>query len=135
MEAIQEPGEWPDAIRSCRGAPNKAKSKSVTVTVDIVDAAMSTCIVQAIEGAAYVTDPLDYLIETLSRDRARLRADPPRRAHRRLLCVDAAARGPLCKRAASRSRGSGGGLPPGGRLRATRGRRRMHGLVPAVLCV
>lgn len=49
------------------------KSKQLSVNVDIVDPTVAACIIQAVEGAAYVGDPLDYLIETLQKDRARMR--------------------------------------------------------------
>lgn len=63
---------------SCKsgGAPSRGASKTPkrrTVNVDIVDPAVATCIIEAVEGAAYVGDPLDFLIETLEKDRARMR--------------------------------------------------------------
>lgn len=59
-------------VKKFRGAPVGAKPKSVSVAVNLVDPTVSTCVVQAIEGAQYVNDPLSFLIETLERDRKRL---------------------------------------------------------------
>ena len=50
-------------------APTKAKA---AIIVDTVDPAATTCIMQAVEGAAYVDDPLSYVIETLTQDPARM---------------------------------------------------------------
>ena len=54
------------------GAAPVPSAPDRTVKVSVVDPAVSTIIVQAIEGAAYVDDPLTYLIETLTADQRRL---------------------------------------------------------------
>ena len=43
-----------------------------SVVVSAVDPAVASCIIQAVEGAAYVDDPLLFLMQTLAEDRARL---------------------------------------------------------------
>lgn len=58
--------------RRSRSPARAAKATRLTVTVDLADKAVATCIAQAVEGCAYVNDPLDFVIEALSRDRARL---------------------------------------------------------------
>ena len=54
--------------------------------MSVVDPAVAICVVQAIEGAAYVEDPLSYLIETLTADRRRL--DLQKRILKRMLSID-----------------------------------------------
>ena len=57
------------------GAPHKGASgrRAVdpVVTVRCVHHASALCIAQAVEGAAYVEDPLGFIIETLTEDRNR----------------------------------------------------------------
>lgn len=68
------------ALKRWRAPPSKGATpaskpqhaKRITVDVDIVDPAVATCLVQAIEGAAYVSDPLSFVIDALSADRARM---------------------------------------------------------------
>ena len=56
-----------------RGAKPKPKgAKPPTVVIDFVNPHVETCVAQAVEGAAYVDDPLGFMIETLSRDRMRI---------------------------------------------------------------
>ena len=64
----------------------EAPAPEPTVKVSVVDPAVAICVVQAIEGAAYVDDPLSYLIETLTADRRRL--DLQKRILKRMLSVD-----------------------------------------------
>ena len=52
--------------------PPPATAPEPTVKVSVVDPAEAVVIVQAIEGAAYVEEPLTYLIETLTADRRRM---------------------------------------------------------------
>ena len=58
--------------RRRKHAGPEAPAPEPTVKVSVVDPAVAICVVQAIEGAAYVDDPLSYLIETLTADRRRL---------------------------------------------------------------
>ena len=44
-----------------------------SVTVNTVDPTEATFIIQAVEGAAYVDEPLTFVIDSLTRDRERLR--------------------------------------------------------------
>ena len=52
--------------------PPPATAPEPTVKVSVVDPAEAVVIVQAIEGAAYVEEPLTYLIDTLTADRRRM---------------------------------------------------------------
>ena len=52
--------------------PPPATAPEPTVKVSVVDPAEAVIIVQAIEGAAYVEEPLTYLIDTLTADRRRM---------------------------------------------------------------
>ena len=52
--------------RRRKHAGPEAPAPEPTVKVSVVDPAVAICVVQAIEGAAYVDDPLSYLIETLT---------------------------------------------------------------------
>ena len=72
--------------RRRKHAGPEAPAPEPTVKVSVVDPAVAICVVQAIEGAAYVEDPLSYLIETLTADRRRL--DLQKRILKRMLSVD-----------------------------------------------
>lgn len=58
--------------RAAGAEPPRGAAPKASVVVNTVDPAVATCIIQAVEGAAYVEDSLSYLIETLTQDRARL---------------------------------------------------------------
>lgn len=51
---------------------SKVAAVEPSVRVSVVDPAVALCITQAIEGAAFVDDPLSFMIDALSSDRARL---------------------------------------------------------------
>lgn len=59
--------------RQGTSVPPPANAPKLNVDVSVVDPTEATCIILAVEGAAYVADPLTYIIETLARDRANLR--------------------------------------------------------------
>ena len=58
-----------------RGAkqPAAATPPKSSVVVSTVDPVVAALIVQAVEGAAYVDDPLTFMIDTLTRDRTNLK--------------------------------------------------------------
>ena len=63
------------ALRICHSGERRVATVGAvepTVRVSVVDSAVALCIVQAVEGAAFVDDPLSFMIDALIADRTRL---------------------------------------------------------------
>ena len=64
------------ALRICHSGERRVATGGAvepTVRVSVVDPAIALCITQAVEGAAFVDDPLSFMIDALIADRTRLR--------------------------------------------------------------
>ena len=72
LDVIRRQADERLSARTAMAASPTTAAVTPSVAISVTDPYVATCIAQAVEGAAYVDDPLSYIIRTLDHDRARV---------------------------------------------------------------